>query len=142
MLKYYFSSEYEPSETPTNDGIESVSGLLDQLHTQGVPVDRIDVAELTEKGRADAYMDAVRASVLNKYKIRQVFGSKRISGTFFGKQVPALILRNIETEHPEEVYPHQEPGEFALIAVFLRAYIDQLSKNAPINPGNLINRDG
>ena len=63
MLKYYFSSEDEPSETPTNGGIESVSGLLDQLHTQGVPVDRIDVAELTEKGRADAYMDAVRASV-------------------------------------------------------------------------------
>ena len=131
MLKYYFSSEDEPFKTPTNDGIESVSGMLGRLHEQGVPVDRINVAELTEKGRADAYMDAVRASVLKKYKIRQVFGSKRISGTFFGKQVPALILGNLASGHPEGVYPHQEPGEIASIAVFLRAYIDQMSKNAP-----------
>ena len=94
-------------------------------------MDRIDVAELTEKGRADAYFDAVRASVLKKYKIRQVFGSKRISGTFFGKQVPALILGNLASGHPEGVYPHQEPGEIASIAVFLRAYIDQMSKNTP-----------
>ena len=63
MLKYYFSSDDEPFVTPTNDGIESVSGLLDRLHEQGVPVDRINVAELTEKGRAEAYLDAVRASV-------------------------------------------------------------------------------
>ena len=131
MLKYYFSSGDEPFETPTNDGIGSVSGLLDQLQEQGVPVDQVDVSGLTEKGRADAYLDAVRASVLKKYKIRQVFGSKRLSGTFFGKQVPALILGNLASGHPEGVYPHQEPGEVASIAVFLRAYIDQLSKNGP-----------
>ncbi len=130
MLNYFFSSDEEPFETPTNDGIGSVSGLLDQLQEQGVPVDQVDVAELTERGRADAYLEAIRASVLKKYKIRQVFGSKRISGTFFGKQVPALILGNLANGHPEGVYPHQEPGEVAPIAVFLRAYIDQLSKNS------------
>ena len=131
MLKYYFCSNDDPFVTPTNDGIGSVSGLLDQLHEEGVPVDLVDVAELTERGRADAYLDAVRSSVLKKYKIRQVFGSKRMSGTFFGKQVPALILRNLASGHPEGVYPHQEPGEVASIAVFLRAYIDQLTKSNP-----------
>ena len=70
MLKYYFCSNDDPFVTLTNDGIGSVSGLLDQLHEQGVPVDLVDVAELTERGRADAYLDAVRASVLKKYKIR------------------------------------------------------------------------
>ena len=83
MLKYYFCSNDDPFVTPTNDGIGSVSGLLDQLHEQGIPVDLVDVAELTERGRADAYLDAVRAFVLKKYKIRQVFGSKWMRGTFF-----------------------------------------------------------
>ncbi len=131
MLKYYFSSDDEPFESPTNDGIGSVSGLLEGLNEHGVPVDQIDVAKLTERERADAYLDAVGVSVLKKYKIRQVFGSRRLSGTLFGKQVPALILRNLETGHPEAVYPHQEPGECATIAVFLRAYVNQLSKNTP-----------
>ena len=128
MSKYYFSSEDEPFATPTNDGVGNVSELLDRLNEQGVPVDQIDVARLTEKERANAYLDAIQVSVYKKYKIRQVFGSRRLSGTFFGKQVPALILRNLATGHPEAVYPHQEPGEVAPIAVFLRAYIDQLSK--------------
>ena len=131
MLKYYFSSDDEPFETPTNDGLEGVSALLDTLHEQGVPVDQIDVAKLTERERADAYLDAVKVSVLKKYKIRQVFGSRRLSGTLFGKQVPALILGNLASGHPEAVYPHQEPGEVMPIAVFLRAYIEQLSKDHP-----------
>ncbi len=88
ILKYRFSSEDEPFETPTNDGIEGVSGLLDQLNEQGFPVDRVDVAQLAERGGADAYLDEVRATVLKKYKIRQVFGSKRISGMFLGSKCP------------------------------------------------------
>ena len=54
MLKYYFSSDDEPFESSTNDGLESVSGLLEGLNDQGVPVDQIDVAKLTDRERADA----------------------------------------------------------------------------------------
>ena len=133
MLKYFFSSDVEPFESPTNDGLEDVSGLLDQLREQGVPIDQIDVAQLTEKERTKAYFDAVGVSVLKKYKIRQVFGSRRLSGTSFGKHVPALIVRNLGSDFPEEVFPHQESGEVVPIAVFLRAYLDELLKSPPKN---------
>ncbi|HCL24858.1 MAG TPA: hypothetical protein DHW65_00730 [Dehalococcoidia bacterium] len=100
--------------------------LLSQLAKHGVPVDRIDVADLSERERADAYLDAVAVSVLKKYRIRQVFGSRRLSGTSFGKQVPALIVRYLVSESPEQVYPHQKSEEYVPIATFLRAYLDQI----------------
>ena len=129
MLKYYFSTEVDPLMTPTNEGVAEVKKLLEKLDKFGVPVELIDVAGLTEKDRTDAYSDAVGVSVIKKYRIRQVFGSRRISGTSFGKGVPALIIRNLETGKPEEVYPRQEPGRAVPIAAFLRAYVEELSKH-------------
>ncbi|HCP23352.1 MAG TPA: hypothetical protein DIT90_04405 [Dehalococcoidia bacterium] len=126
MLKYYYSSKIEPSGSDVNDGIGEVGDLLSQLAKHGVPVDRIDVADLSERERADAYLDAVAVSVLKKYRIRQVFGSRRLSGTSFGKQVPALIVRYLVSESPEQVYPHQKSEEYVPIATFLRAYLDQI----------------
>ncbi|MDE0721256.1 MAG: hypothetical protein OSB75_11990 [Dehalococcoidia bacterium] len=103
--------------------------MLEELDKLGVPVELVDVAGLTEKERTDAYLDAVGVSVIKKYRIRQVFGSRRIIGTSFGKNVPALILKNLETGKPEEVYPRQEPGRVVPIAAFLRAYLGELSKH-------------
>ena len=129
MLKYYFSTEVDPSMTPTNEGVTEVKKLLENLDKFGVPVELIDVAGLTEKDRTDAYLDAVGVAVIKKYRIRQVFGSRRISGTSYGKGVPALIIRNLETGKPEEVYPRQEPGRVVPIAALLRAYVGELSKH-------------
>ena len=129
MLKYYFSTEVKPTFAPTNEGVAEVTKMLGQLKKLGVPVELINVDSLTETERADAYQDAVRVSVVRKYRIRQVFGSRRISGTSFGNHVPALIIRNMETGTPEEVYPRQEPGRVVPIAAFLRAYLGELSKH-------------
>lgn len=129
MLKYYFSTEIKPTFAPTNEDISEVTKMLDKLKKMGVPVEMIDVDSLTEKERADAYLDAVGVSVVRKYRIRQVFGSRRISGTSFGNRVPALIIRNMETGTPEEVYPRQEPGRIVPISAFLRAYLGELSRH-------------
>jgi hypothetical protein len=58
-----------------------------------------------------------------------VFGSCRTIGTSLGKNVPALILRNLETGKPEKVYPRQEPSRVVPIDVFLRTYLAELSKH-------------
>jgi len=129
MLKFYYSTGTDPSLIPTNEGVADVTKLLEELGMLGVPVEMVDVAELTEKERTDAYLDAVGVSVIKKYRIRQVFGSRRISGTSFGKNVPALIIRNLENGKPEEVYPKQETGRIVPIAAFLRAYLGELSKH-------------
>ncbi|MDE0823633.1 MAG: hypothetical protein OSB07_06655 [Dehalococcoidia bacterium] len=129
MLKFYYSTGTDPSLIPTNEGVADVTRLLEELDMPGVPVEMVDVAELTEKERTDAYLDAVGVSVIKKYRIRQVFGSRRISGTSFGKNVPALIIINLEAGKPEEVYPRQEPGRIVPIAAFLRAYLGELSKH-------------
>jgi hypothetical protein len=83
ILKYRFSSEDEPFETPTNDGIEGVSGLLDQLNEQGFPVDRVDVAQLTERGGADAYLDEVRATVLKNIRFGKYLEAKESVACFW-----------------------------------------------------------
>ena len=129
MLKFYYSTGTDPSLIPTNEGVADVTRLLEELDMPGVPVEMVDVAELTEKERTDAYLDAVGVSVIKKYRIRQVFGSRRISGMSFGKNVPALIIINLEAGKPEEVYPRQEPGRIVPIAAFLRAYLGELSKH-------------
>lgn len=129
MLKFYYSIGTDPSFIPTNEGVADVTKLLEELDMLGVPVEMVEVAELTEKDRTDAYLNAVGVSVIKKYRIRQVVVSRRISGTLFGKNVPALIIRNLETGKPEEVYPRQEPGRIVPIAAFLRAYLGELSKH-------------
>jgi hypothetical protein len=88
ILKYRFSSEDEPFETPTNDGIEGVSGLLDQLNEQGFPVDWVDVAQLTERGGADAYLDEVRATVLKNIRFGKYLEAKESGACFLGSKCP------------------------------------------------------
>ena len=66
MLKFYYSTGTDPSLIPTNEGVADVTKLLEELGMLGVPVEMVDVAELTEKERTDAYLNAVGVSVIKK----------------------------------------------------------------------------
>jgi hypothetical protein len=66
MLKFYYSTGTDPSFIPTNEGVADVTKLLEELDMLGVPVEMVDVAELTEKERTDAYLNAVGVSVIKK----------------------------------------------------------------------------
>ncbi|MCS6936973.1 MAG: hypothetical protein RMJ96_03495 [Candidatus Bipolaricaulota bacterium] len=68
-----------------------------------------------------AYMKAVMPAVLRKYRVRQVFGSKRHPGRFFGKEVPALVV--YENGHPRDIYPHEENGQVISIKAFLESFL-------------------
>jgi len=71
------------------------------------------------------YFDAVGPSVLKKYRIRQVFGSRRNSGWLFGKGVPALIVVDPGKQYPEDVYPRKEGGQIVTINDFLKSLLGE-----------------
>ena len=63
-------------------------------------------------------------SVLKKYRVRQVFGSRRHSGWLFGRQVPALVAYDEKTGYPTDVYPHEQ----GLTSVEIETFLESLRK--------------
>ena len=59
ILKFYYSTETDPSLIPTNEGVADVTKLLEELDKLGVPVELVHVSGLAVKERTDAYLDAV-----------------------------------------------------------------------------------
>ena len=43
-------------------------------------------------GPSATYIEAIAPSVLKKYRVRQVFGSRQRAGWPFGREVPALVV--------------------------------------------------
>ena len=107
----------------------------------------VDTSELSPEELHQAYAKAVGTSVYKKYRIRQVFGSRRRSGWLFGKHVPALFVyeRNFPTvvaekpgievlfkqattrvelgqNIPDDVYPRDEGGMIVTIGDFLEQF--------------------
>lgn len=124
-LRYYYSSTDEPLDSPVNEGIGEVSDLLTDAKGERLHCERIDTSKLSEEDRMRAYFDAVGPSVLKKYKIRQVFGSRRNSGWLFGKGVPALIVMDSSNQYPEDVYPRNEVGRIVTVSEFLKDILRQ-----------------
>lgn len=118
-LRLYYNSAEEPLKAPANEGITQAFALLRVAEKKGFACEWIDTSKLTEGDRMRAYFDAVGPSVLKKYKIRQVFGSRRNSGWLFGKHVPALLVIDLKKQFPEDVYPRNESGQIVTVKKFL-----------------------
>ena len=123
MLRLYYNSAEEPLQSPANEGIAKAFVLLKEAEKKGIACEWIDTNKLTETDRMRAYFDAVGPSVLKKYKIRQVFGSRRNSGWLFGKSVPALLVISADKQFPEDVYPRAETGRIVTINEFLQCFL-------------------
>lgn len=122
-LRLYYNSTEEPMDTPANEGIANAFALLKEAGEKGIECEWINTSKISEEDRMHAYFDAVGPSVLKKYRIRQVFGSRRNSGWLFGKGVPALIV--IDTaKRPEDVYPRNEAGRLVTIKEFLQELVE------------------
>lgn len=106
-LRLYYNSEKRPYDKYDLPGIFSQIGELEKL---GLPCERIDTTKMPNDDIIDAYGQAILPSVYRKYRIRQVFGSRRNSGWLFGKQVPALLVFEKDGKYPTDVYPHEEHG--------------------------------
>lgn len=114
---------YSPAATLTslecNSGIDKVLKQRDTFRRQGIDLQIVDTTSMTDHERQTEYMRAVQPSVLKKYRIRQVFGSRRNAGFMFGRGVPALLVQDSSGSVAEDVFPHEESGRLVTIHEFL-----------------------
>jgi hypothetical protein len=110
--------------------MQEVLEKLKKLKDAGVDVKIIDVVGWTRDMLYELYMEAVKAAVkkgYTGYRIRKIFGSARDSFKYFGREVPALFVRD-HNEELEDVYPHEEGGRIITISAFLNSAIQHLEK--------------
>jgi len=114
---------YSPAATLTglecNKGIDKVLKHREDFRRQGIDLQFVDTTTMTDHERQTEYMRAVQPSVLKKYRIRQVFGSRRNAGFMFGRGVPALLVHGSSSGAAEDVFPHEESGRLVTINEFL-----------------------
>lgn len=107
---------------PENAGFErgEILRLLDDLRARGHDHEVIDGDVIADEERSALYGEAFAALAHagNRYRIRQVFGSRRHGGgDNLGAGVPALIV--FENGEPVDVYPHQVGDAYRTIRDFL-----------------------
>lgn len=124
-------------DDPANEGFE-LSSILDLLHrteTCGHSIAVVAVETLSAEERHSLYFDAVAATQRAgaRYRIREVFGSRRRGGgPFFGSGIPALLAE--EEGSTVDVYPHQD----ARTTVTIRNYLEGMAGiPKPLAPGAL-----
>jgi len=119
-LKYklFYQPAVALTEAPCNAGIGEALGRAEELRQRGVPLEMIDTTQMAPDALQREYINAIAASVVKKYRVRQVFGSRRHSGWLFGRGVPALVVVG-SSGYAEDVYPHDSAGRYVTIAEFL-----------------------
>jgi hypothetical protein len=116
-LLYYFSSKRQPIAIDRNEGVDDVPKLLKRLDAKGHRVEMKDTAAMTEQQRNKAYISAIVPAVYRHYELRKMFGSNRISGCFFGAEVPALLVT--DGDSVGDTYPHRKEDRISTIRSFL-----------------------
>ncbi len=123
LLKLYYNPGQQVFDDPVNQGFDEALTLLTVLIEKGIECERINTETMSKEELGKAYSEAWVPSVRKGYKgyrIRQIFGSRRHSGTFFGKGMPALLVYEEEGRPPVDVYPHEEFGRIITIKEFLQ----------------------
>lgn len=121
-------TDYGLLTNPQNEGFErgAILTRLSELSARGHTFEVVDSEKLTPEERAGLYTNEGYAAVAragNRYRIRQVFGSRRNSGAErFGTDVPALVT--FEGGQAVAVHPHQAADSY----VTIRAYLDSVER--------------
>lgn len=120
-MRLYYQQTGTLLDTPANQGfqLEEIRALLKQLEAQGVQLELVDTGNLSDEARMQAYLEAAMPAIRRKYRVQRVFGSKRFSGRYFGKEVPALVVYEEEDRPPLDIYPHNKEGRVVTIREFL-----------------------
>ena len=124
-LALFYSTRFKKDTESQRFGcdLEKVISLLDLLKNRGVICELRDTDKMTEHELSEAYVKAILPSILKKYRVRQVFGSRRHSGWLFGRQVPALVVYDDRTGSPEDLYPHEAGLARVQIETFLESVL-------------------
>jgi len=115
----YFDSQTSPLQASANTGFQEAMTIAKALQRKGLPLKLVNTERLNAEEVQKGYSAAVVASVQKKYRIRQIFGSRRRSGWLFGRGVPALLVYGQSEKVPDEVYPHEQLGRVVTIKEFL-----------------------
>ncbi len=131
-----------PLEVEANEGFEisQVRNLLEQLEKLGVSCETIETSGMSQDRLLRLYLQAAMPAVYKKYPIRQIFGSKRISGVNFGRGVPALVVYERDDQYPSDVYPHRARQKIVTIRAFLEDLLKRLKRAAPTWESRKVNR--
>ena len=122
LLKLFYSSEIDK---PGCD-LDGIFSLLDRLKEAGVCVELVDTAKMNDRELHEFYTtEAVYPTHGRHYRIGQIFGTRRKTGVFFGKEQPALLVYEKGAERPTDIFPHTIKGQRITIEEFLREKISE-----------------
>lgn len=131
QMKYvlYCSASAILWDRQCNAGVDRALPLAEDLRRDGVPLEIIDTTEMGAADLQRKYIDAIMPSVFKKYRVRQVFGSRRRAGWLFGRGVPALVVLGPNSSAiPEDLYPREERGTLVTIWDFLASLRESKEK--------------
>jgi hypothetical protein len=119
-FELYYDSTNEILETEENKGFKEALELLKKLKEEGkIEIEFIDTSKISDEKRMDVYSKVAALAAIQKYRIRQIFGSRRKSGVFFGKEVPALLVYKEKGGLLQDICPREERGKIITIKNFL-----------------------
>lgn len=126
ILKLIHHSRVPPRASAENDGFDlrEMHAIRQRLEEIGVPWKTLDARTISTGELENLYLEATVPTARRKYQIRQVFGSKRRAGCFFGREVPALLVYEPGKPYPLDVLPHRRGTR----TVTIRAFLDDLVK--------------
>src|SRR3989304_1483507 len=129
-LKLICHSRTPPLALPENEGFDlgEIRGIFRRLESLGVPWEIVDTLRMPDQQLADLYLEATFPTARRKYRVRQVFGSKRHAGFLFGRGVPALLVYEPGKSYPVDVYPHRRGTRTVTIRAFLEDLLKTLEK--------------
>ena len=132
MLKLIHHSRTVPVASLENEGfdLQETQALLQRLEERGVPWEVVDAITIADDELMNLYLEGTLATARRKYRVRQVFGSKRHAGFLFGRGVPALLVYEPEKPYPVDVYPHRRGTRTVTIRAFLKDLLDTLVKTS------------
>lgn len=130
ILKLIHRSETQPLASPDNEGFDlrAIQGILQRLEARGVAWEIVDTARISDKELTNLYIEAITPTAYRKYRVRQVFGSKRHAGFLFGRGVPALLVYEPGNSYPIDVYPHRCGTRTVTISAFLEDLLKTLER--------------
>ena len=122
-LKLIYSPTNSPFDKPHNKDFDKALVLLKNEIHHYAEVEIIEAGKISDEERYNIYSQAFFPSVRKKLRLRQVFGTRRRSGCFFGKEIPALLVYEEDMKYPVSIYPHEKNGRIITIKEFLETLI-------------------
>ena len=130
ILKLIHHSQTQLLASPDNEGFDlrAIQAILRRLEGLGVAWETVDTMTISDEELTNLYIEATLPTARTKYRVRQVFGSKRHAGFLFGRGVPALLVYDPGKSHPVDVYPHRRGTRTVTIRAFLEGVLKTLEK--------------